>query len=549
MAQPIVCNEPVAALKAMRSARLWRTLLQPGLPGTLLLARIQLNHGLTDESPIKFEARVLALYMAAIEKFAALHGAESRCFLMRAPESLELVGLHVEEFGGATLSLGCFETVLCVSPRTDKKVCIAHVDERFAPAEFDLAALSPKTRVLDWAAYAAEARGKSGGQGWSDAIKGAFAYYVNRHTGPTGQIELNIPGVNIVAGSILPPGYATHCGTTLTAAALAAIMAVTKEWGAMPLSEFSDWCLEAQVWSHARRCHIGPIVFGMPGELVHAYASPPRPKTRALAHGHNYILAHTGSADTGSASVGSFRAATTQIGMGLLQKRLGAYVASAKNARELLLNDQRVMDLLREIPRTITRDAALAAGLSEPFVADLKKRFAAHPSPENGYNVREKVLFVLAEIERAARAADALRGGDAARIAAFMNIGQSGEAAFHQRLSAGGRIEDTFPIHHASSDEELLSMAEHGDPLWRQSGCSAASNPETDLLADIALNVPGVLAARWSGAQRVAIVCKHENTKLLMDALTGAYYAPRNLLTAGFVTQVSPCRGVSLVED
>jgi galactokinase len=430
---------------------------------------------------------------------------------------------------------------------------VAHVDERFAAAEFDLAAIAPKTRAIDWNAYAAEKRGGASSapspSSWIEPIKGALAYYLNRHTGPTGQVELNVPGLNIVVGSILPPGYSAHSDTTLTVAALAAIMAVTKEWSTIPLTEFAGWCAEAQAWIRGRRSVLGPVIFGMPGELVHAYPAPPRPKTRALPHDHCFVLAHTGSPDMGNASIGAYRAATTQIGMGLLQKRLAAHVGAATRPRELLLNDARMLELLCEIPQSMTRDAALAAGLSDAFVADLRKRFAAHPNPEQGYHVREKLLFVLAEMERAARAADALRGADAARIAAFMNIGQLGEASVHHRLSAGGRIEDTFPILHASSNDELQSMAEHGDPLWRQSGCSAASNPEIDLLADVALNVPGVLAARWSGAQRIAILCKHDSVKLLNDALTGAYYAPRNLRAADFTTQVFPCRGVSIVED
>ena len=548
MPTPIACNEPVVPMTSMRSARLWRTLLQPGLPGTLILSKIQLNHGVVDESPIKFEDRVLAAYVAVVNKFIALHGEAAKGFMMRAPEALDLVGLHVEEFGGATLGLACFESVLFVSPRADSKVTIAHIEDRFAPSEFDLAE-APKTRTLDWPAYAAEHRGKAGATSWADAIKGALLYYVNRHKGPTGQVELKIPGLNIVVGSVLPPGYTAPSDTTLAAAALASAMAASGEWGNVPLAEFSAWCAEAQAWGTGRKNTLGAVCFGMAGELVHASANPPKPKTRALPHGHAVLIAHTGLPDSGTPAHASFRATTTQVGWAFLQKEAAARAAAATRGNDVLPNDDQVLEMLRTVPSSISRPAVLESKLGEPFVTNLKKRFAIHPAPESGYPARAKLLFVLAEMQRSARAADALRSGDVTRLAAYMNIGQVGEASNYHKLSASGRIEATLPIHQASSDEELLSMSDHGDPLWRQSGRSGGSTPETDLLADLAMNIPGVLAARWSGSQRVAILCKHEVVKLLTDALNGAYYVGRSLDVTQLVSQVFPCRGVGIVED
>lgn len=546
MSQPMVCNSPIVPLTTQRSARLWQTMLQPGLPGTLLLSKIQLNHGVVDDSPLKFEDRILALYTAVVKKFATLHGETSRCFLMRAPESVELVGVHTEAFGGSALGLACFETVLCVGVRSDKNVTIAHVDEKFAATEFDWSAASPKTRVIDWTAHA---NSQKSAEHWSDAIKNAVLYYVNRHKGPTGQVELNIPGLNIVVGSVLPPGYATHSDTTLTVASLAAVMAASGEWGKLPLAEFAGWCDEAQQCGSGRRNSLGPILFGMPTDLVHSSEVSLHPKSKHVPAGHVVLLAHTGLPDTSVAGSPSFRAATTQIGMALLQKAAASRAASAARGRDVLMSDDQVLEMLTTIPQNTTRAAVLEAGIAAPFIADLKTRFAAHPNPASGYPVREKLLYVLAEMARSARAASALRSGDMAAIAAYMNIGQVGEASLYHRLTASGRVDETFPIIQASSDEELTSMSEQGDPLWRQSGRSGASTPETDLLCDLALNIPGVLAARWSGSQRVAIVCKHEVVKLLIDGLNLAYYSPRSLAVGALATQVFPCRGVSIVED
>jgi galactokinase len=545
--KPLVCNEPIVPLTSMRSPRLWQLMLQPGVPGALLYSKIQLNHGLVDDSPAKFEDRILPMYAAVLKKFAELHGDETRCFMLRAPESLDLVGLHVEEFGGSTLSAACYETVLCVSLRSDKKVTIAHTDARFAPTEFDLASAAPKTRVLDWKAHATQR--PAAVTDWAAPIRGALAYYVNRHTGPTGQVELNIPGVNIVVGSVLPPGYTTHSDSTLSAAALASIAAASGEWGKIPLAEFAGWCAEAQEGTVGRRSTLGGVLFGMAGELVHAARFPARAKTKPLPAGHCLLLAHAGAPDTSPEGHGSYRATTTQVGMGLFQVAALKRLAASADGRDLMMPDELVFNLLEQVPQSISRAGALEAGLSEAYIKDLKRRFGQHPDPRQGYAAREKLLFVFAELQRAARAADALRSGDAARIAAYMNIGQFGEAAITHELTASGRVVSTRPIVHASSDDELASMAEHGDPLWRQSGRSGASSPETDLLCDLALNIPGVLGARWSGSQRVAILCKHENVKTVLEGLNGAYYVPRNLDIAAHAGQVFPCRGIGIVEN
>src|SRR5437868_13470709 len=124
-----ICNEPVQPLANLRTPRIWQTILSPDLPGKIALSRIQLNHALVDEERPSLDKRLLALYTNVIAQFAKLHGDSTRCFLVRAPESLNLVGHHVKEFGGATNGIACYETVFCVSPRTDGRVAISHVEE------------------------------------------------------------------------------------------------------------------------------------------------------------------------------------------------------------------------------------------------------------------------------------------------------------------------------------------------------------------------------------------------------------------------------------
>src|SRR5881392_3233104 len=107
MSTIVVCNEPVAPLSGMRSPHLWLAMLESDLPGKLLKSQIQLNHGLTEEEKPLLDDKLAALYTAVMKKFAALHGETTKCFLVRVPESLRLVGIHTEDFGGATNSIAC----------------------------------------------------------------------------------------------------------------------------------------------------------------------------------------------------------------------------------------------------------------------------------------------------------------------------------------------------------------------------------------------------------------------------------------------------------
>ena len=544
-----VCNEPVTPLATMRSPRVWQTILNPELPGKILLAQVQLNHALVDEDNQNLDKRLLALYTGLIQKFAVLHGEGTRCFLVRAPESLNLVGHHIRAFGGSTNGIACYETIFCVSPRTDGKVSIAHTEDRFGAVEFDLLDGLPKARVLNWAAHVQESRAKASAAGvvadkskaWCGVVRNALQYYVNRHKGPTGQIELPISGLNIVVGAIRPGGCSGHSETTLAAAALVSVMASTGEWGKLPLSEFAAWLDEAQVGGHGRRSESGPIVFGMPGDVVHVDWKPARAKTKALAHGFSFLVAHTGPIKDAAHSkesvdvlkTPSVRAATTAMGLEL-------YTKIALDSKTLPMNDEDVYKLLLQIPERATR-----AQLEKSFSGALPQT-NAHPEPADGYNLREKLLFVLSEMRRADRAANVIRSGDAAAFGALMNIGQSGESNVFHEIAPMGLIEQTFAIPSCVSDAEILSLADHCDPLWQQSGKSGASSVETDLLCDIASGVSGVMGARYCEPMRVAFLCKTEVVQILKDQLISGYYSPRGL-PVELVEQVYPCQGLGVL--
>lgn len=547
MSTTVVCNEPVSQLKNMRTPRLWLAMLDSDLPGKLMKSEIQLNHALADEEKPLLDDRLVALYTAAVKKFAALHGENTKCFLVRVPESLDLVGIHTQEFGGSSNAIACFETIFCVSPRTDSKVHIAHVEDKFHPLQVDLFEGLSKARQPFWPDYAQKHRGN----GWADIIRGALQFYVNSHKGPTGQIELNIPGLNIVAGAILPPGMNTHSDTTLTVASLIAISAATGEWGKVALSEFALQCAEAQEWGVGRKNNIGAVLFGMPGEVTHIDWNPPRPKGHKLAAGTCFVTAYSGCASMSGAiaAIGAESAHETAANIGhlLFRQAAAARLAKAGHASDVLMSDETVYQLLREIPQRVSRKKAQELIQAEFIKAILQPHFSEHSEPNAGYPAREKLMYVLSEIQRAARAANLIRKGDAAGLGELLNIGQIGEAGMYHELSPSGLVEHAHSMIHAGDDAELDSLAEHVDPLWKQSGFWGGSAPETDLLCDLAQGVNGVYGARCCEPERIIVIVKKEALVPLLERLSTGYYGPRNL-PATYASQVFPCRGAGVVE-
>jgi len=148
-------------------------------------------------------------------------------------------------------------------------------------------------------------------------------------------------------------------------------------------------------------------------------------------------------------------------------------------------------------------------------------------------------------MRRAERATSAIRAGDAAALGALMNIGQAGEANFIHEVTALGQVRETYAIPSLDSDDELHARALDNSALWRVTGKSGASSPETDLMCDIASVVNGVLGARYCEPRRIAVICKTEAVQLVKDALISGYYTPRGL-SANLVEQVYPCQGVGI---
>ena len=170
--------------------------------------------------------------------------------------------------------------------------------------------------------------------------------------------------------------------------------------------------------------------------------------------------------------------------------------------------------------------------------ADLDAICAGHKVPEDGlYPIRGVVLFGLAEMQRSAAYADALKKGDMEFIGKLMKISHDGDrvAKFDENWHA---VPWTAGCDDAYILDRLIDL-ESGNvdrvirsQLIFQPGAYSCSLPAIDRMVDIANQTDGVLGAQLAGAGLggcMMILVKNTAIGELRRNLIEKYYRPAGI--------------------
>lgn len=542
----------------LRPAQAWLKLLDGGAVSPLA-KRFAALHGLSDGDALN--ARLAALYAEVVTVFAERFGAETPCLLVRAPARVNLMGMHIDHRGGAINPIALLETALCVAPRNNDRVVIENADAKYPRREFVISQELPKARVLDWEAWTRERyaeRKKAGTAGdWSDYVRAALLYYQNRHKGPTGQMQVDVPGMNMVFGSIVPAAAGLSSSSAMVVATLTAALALTGEGTELPVEDLIDWCGDAEwfVGTRGGKGDHASILCGRPAAVLHLEFFPTRVQPYNLGADAAIVLANSlveAKKSDGARDFFNQRIAGYVIGEHLLKKLDPERFAERPNLasctpRRAGYAEPELYRLLKQVPESMTRKEALAA---LPKAADaLARIFDSHAEPKEGYEVRQILLFGLAEVERSDRGPEVLAKGDVAGFGELMNLSHDGDRIVSHQIGKDGRVGAKTKTDHRVPDKTLDTWIKQEAPLWRQPGGYDACVEETDLLADLARSVEGVHGARLIGAGRggcVGILCRRSAVKGVLERLRTQYYEPRGLPgDAAFVA--SPCQGAGVI--
>ena len=228
-----------------------------------------------------------------------------------------------------------------------------------------------------------------------------------------------------------------------------------------------------------------------------------------------------------------------KIGFQLVKKFFPQYAESLHYLRDISTEHLKVsLSQIYKILFALPEKATLPELKTLLPDVDLDAICSGHQPPADGlYPIRGVVLFGLAEMQRSAAYADALKKGDVGFIGKLMAISHDGDrvARFDENWNETpwiSRCDNAYII-------ERLNDLESGDvervtrsQLIYQPGAYSCSLPAIDRMVDIASRTEGVLGAQLAGAGLggcMMILAKNEAIPQLRQNLIEQYYRPAGI--------------------
>ncbi|MBN1491772.1 MAG: hypothetical protein JXA69_17800, partial [Phycisphaerae bacterium] len=477
-----------------------------------------------------------------VRLFARTHGRDRRCFLVRAPGRVNLMGRHVDHQGGHVHAMALDrEVVMAVAPRKDGVIRLVNTEPVAFPfRELLLGDWRPTVAAVnDWLAFvdgeAVRAHLASTAGDWSNYVLAVAIYQQYRLP------NRRLRGMDVAVHGNVPMAAGLSSSSSMVVASMEAVAAVNGIRA--PASDLVNWCGEAEWFVGSRggssdqaAIRLARAGFAARMEFhpfrVSQYVPIPERAAVLIAYSGEHAVKSAGARDRFNERVANYR-----LGLLLLKKRHPRLASRLEYVRDLLptalgVDAGRTFALLGDLPERITRrqiQRELGAGY-----ADLVERiFSSHEDPGE-YTIREVVAFGVGECERSRIAAAQLEQGDLEAFGELMQLSHDGDRVSGKL--AGPLVAASGGIH------------SNGMPLHHLVGKYACSTKNIDRLVDIARAVPGVYGAQLAGAGLggcVMVLAQRDAATRVRKALTDAYYRPREMTPA--VWQVRSVAGGGLI--
>ena len=492
------------------------------------------------------KAKELVELLEAFKK----HNGDEGVIITRAPGRVNLMGRHVEHRGGCT-NMICTEneTVLVVSPRHDDTVSISNVDSPFGSYSFSISKCM---------------QGKKGYSSWIDFIespavcadiaenKGAWVNYVKaavmrfRYEFPATRFV----GMNILMKGDIPIAAGLSSSSSIVVATAEAIVALNHLH--VTTQQFVDLCGEGE-WIVGTRGGSGDhaaMKCSVRDKVTHMYFKPfSVGESTGFSSDYKIVVADSciqAKKSEGSKDRFNQKVACYEFGLMLIKKFYPQYSEKIQYLRDLNrigLTDIQLYEMLLTLP-----EKASSSDLYEllpEHVDEIKRLQKSHAIPEY-YEVRNVMLFGIAECLRSEKACEIIASGDYQRLGEMMNISHNGD-----RVWKDGKLYD-----YSASDSYLKGLIRNlksgvnieASRIINQGGGYACSTPEIDNLVDLACSCPGVLGAQIAGAGlggSIIILVSATEAQSLISVLDEKYYKPNGLKCAAQVC--SPAAGSSVI--
>lgn len=478
--------------------------------------------------------------LAVLKHASGRLGKASKVIIVRIPGRVNLMGRHIDHRGGFVNPIAIPREMLMVArPRDDQLVTVENVDQRYRAFSFHLREIAPKHRISsldewrDWTQSELEDRRRGGiGADWSDYCKAAV-YLQNYYLRQDGSALRELKGANVVVSGDIPMSV----GLSSSSAIVLGTYMVLSTLNGLSMTEerFVQLCGEGE-WYVGTRGGCGDhaaMMWGRLGKVSHIGFFPLSVSWTAMPPGIRLVVCNSlveAKKTVGARDKFNEKVATSEIAVMLFLQRYPQFSGKLKrlrdlNPRSLGVSLSEFYAMLKSLPLKITRDElriALSANAEE-----IKRLFREHAEPPNGYAVRGVALFGVSECERSRIAPEVMLKGSE-RFGLLMNVSHNGD---REVIHFDGGIKRwRVPLDDAYLDslsQKSLGRVAEGARLHMQSGSYGCGHERTDMLVDIALDVPGVFGAQLVGAGlggSVAVLTREDSVGKLLSSLAERFY-------------------------
>lgn len=489
-----------------------------------------------EDSEIRESRKMLML--RAVDTFVRTYGPDRSIVVSRAPGRINLLGNHVDHRGGYVNYVGISrDTILVASSNDDDTVRITNAHtERFHPAEFSISALLPVDRRGNWHEYIEHAGITAGN--WENFIRAPLLYLQDQFPNRL------IKGMDIAVAGDVPIAAGLSSSSTLVVSAFNA--AVRFNDIDIPRQEQAEFCGAAE-WYVGTRGGSGDhaaMLYAKRQALLHLRFFPLTTEEVPFPSGYR-VVACNSCVEHAPPGIFNERIATYEIGLMMIKQAHPDLADRLGHLRDLNPDStgksvSEIYAMLKDLPIRASRKDIRNALLGHADRLDVL--FSPHAEPEEGYRIRQVVMFGIAECARSEQGGELLKNGDLEGFGKLKNLSHDGDRQFRTVGESAG------PVDNRITDEDLESLIKSGDPLSLQSGGYDCSCEELDSLTDIANSVEGCVGAGLTGGGLggcVLAIVREDAVDSLVRAVNEKYYAPRQLPDSTLVC--SSAEGANIV--
>ncbi len=462
-----------------------------------------------------------SLILKALDTFAKTYGSDRNVIVSRAPGRINLLGNHIDHRGGYLNYAGISrDTVLVAAANDDDTVRIVNENDRFEPSEFCISALLPPDQRGKWHDYIEQAEITPGS--WENYIRAPILYLQNQNP------ALAIRGLDIAVAGDVPIAAGLSSSSTLVVSTFNAALHFNNI--EIPREEQAEFCGAAE-WYVGTRGGSGDhaaMLYARRQALLHLRFFPLKQEELPFPASYR-VVACNSFVEHAPPGIFNERIATYEMGLMIIRQANPEIADRLEHLRDLNPETtgrslSEIYALLRDLPVRATREEIRV--LLPDSAERLDVLFSPHPEPQDGYRLRQVVMFGIGECARSEQGGDLLRAGDLAEFGKLKRLSHDGDRQFRTDGNTA------TPIDNRVSDEALEALIQSTPPLSLQSGGYDCSCEELDKLTDIAMSVDGCVGAGLTGGGLggcVLALVREEAVDRLVKALTDEYYTPREL--------------------